>query len=1021
MHITRVELENIKSHAAANFEFHRGTTAITGSNGAGKTTIIEAIAWTLFDLLDYKKDDFLRRGSKKGIARVSFESHLDGRHYTVYRDTGTGYYVYDLELKTRIAEKKGEVSRFLQQHLGVEPGTDLETLFRSAIGVPQGTLTAIFLEPPAIRKASFDRLLKVEEYREGAEKLLATVRYVERRLQDVRTKIAVAENELSRLEEIENGHRETEKKIAELETILKNLRAEIVQKTGTVAEFDRMETRVNETRSSRDRLEVQLQSARTAQIRFQAERDQAAAALAAQTAVESDYRSHLAALDELNVLDAKQIERNRIQTEANRAESFLNEAKSELKRMEENLAKAVDAGRLVQDLQPKIEEQTHFEIERETLRTARAEAEQAARQAARLEAEIEGRRANYKESLEKIKDAERGADAEKRVAQLEAEKRAIETRLKDALEAETSLRLLVPQRAGLKKEIEKLQIALAENERQFKDFDAISRLARDTVVLNAKENDLVAEIAKMQAKIQHDEKFRGEVRNGLCPILSQKCLNIREGETLESYFQTELSTSYVRLETLEQEQKSVSRNLSAARDAERQLARFESLQNQVETGRNDLKQRGATLEKIEREIAAFNGFKPETLEELKNRREKIENEITIANDEARRYAEIQGLRKGLEDVKQQGIALKAEQEKQQTAAAKLPEIENRWAEIENKLKELDNPRERAASLKRDADQETAWRERIAAAENNLTEKTRAVQALSKKLTPFAALDADLARVRRERDRTLSAYQTFLANQTIAATLPARENELAKAVEESERLEKEFQAISGEYKAAIENYNHEQHLNEKSALLDAQRREAATTNELEQESRREADLRREIERLAAVRKQMQAEFAEKEKLDRVFEATDFIRDTLKKAAPEVAKSYLFSISREANEIFREISGSAESSLRWTEDYEIVLEELGHERPFINLSGGEQMAAALSVRLALLKQLSDVRVAFFDEPTTNLDRERRERLAQQIGQIRNFDQLFVISHDDTFEENVDYNIQVNGKQSAVSAEE
>ena len=167
--------------------------------------------------------------------------------------------------------------------------------------------------------------------------------------------------------------------------------------------------------------------------------------------------------------------------------------------------------------------------------------------------------------------------------------------------------------------------------------------------------------------------------------------------------------------------------------------------------------------------------------------------------------------------------------------------------------------------------------------------------------------------------------------------------------------------------------------------------------------------------------MQAEFAEKEKLDRVFEATDFIRDTLKRAAPEVAKSYLFSISREANEIFREISGSAERTLRWTEDYEIVLEEMGHERPFINLSGGEQMAAALSVRLALLKQLSDVRVAFFDEPTTNLDRERRERLAQQIGQIRNFDQLFVISHDDTFDENVDYNIHINEKASAVLTEE
>jgi DNA repair exonuclease SbcCD ATPase subunit len=106
MHITRIELEDIKSHREANFEFDRGTTAITGENGAGKTTIIEAVAWTLFDLLDYKKDDFVRRGAKKGSARVTFESGLDGREYSVYRDTGTGYNVYDPQLKMRIAEKK---------------------------------------------------------------------------------------------------------------------------------------------------------------------------------------------------------------------------------------------------------------------------------------------------------------------------------------------------------------------------------------------------------------------------------------------------------------------------------------------------------------------------------------------------------------------------------------------------------------------------------------------------------------------------------------------------------------------------------------------------------------------------------------------------------------------------------------------------------------------------------------------------------------------------------------------------
>ena len=80
------------------------------------------------------------------------------------------------------------------------------------------------------------------------------------------------------------------------------------------------------------------------------------------------------------------------------------------------------------------------------------------------------------------------------------------------------------------------------------------------------------------------------------------------------------------------------------------------------------------------------------------------------------------------------------------------------------------------------------------------------------------------------------------------------------------------------------------------------------------------------------------------------------------------------------MFREITGNAEHTLKWGEDYGITLEEGGYERTFASLSGGEQMAAAISVRLALLKQLTDIRLAFFDEPTTNMDYERRENLAQ-----------------------------------------
>ena len=59
-------------------------------------------------------------------------------------------------------------------------------------------------------------------------------------------------------------------------------------------------------------------------------------------------------------------------------------------------------------------------------------------------------------------------------------------------------------------------------------------------------------------------------------------------------------------------------------------------------------------------------------------------------------------------------------------------------------------------------------------------------------------------------------------------------------------------------------------------------------------------------------------------------------------------------------------------------------------------------AAAIRLALLKQLSGLGVGFFDEPTANLDENRRINLARIIPEItRTFRQVFVISHDDAFD--------------------
>jgi exonuclease SbcC len=741
MHISKVELENIKSHVSSTFEFARGTTAITGENGAGKTTIIEATAWALFDLLEYKKEDFVRRGAKKGSVKVTFESSLDEREYVVYRDSGAGYHVTDPRLAVRLADKKEEVFRFLWMHLGLEPGTDLKSLFRQAIGVPQGTFTAIFLEGPAERKAAFDRLLKVEEYRQAAEKLRDTSKFLDTNINSITVDIARAEGELARSKTVEEEHKSYREQTEKLSGAIANLEKEISAKRIVVVKLDQME--------------------RTEQ---------------AIAKIRADQRYVL--------------------------ESLENEQKA------------------------------HHEIA--TLRPSISEQEQ-------LEHQIVGLR-------EKLADARGVADQIKK----------------------------------LDERIDRLRNTYRMNSDQLGDAEAKSKIASGVNDLEKRDALLLDQVAALRARLESDEKFQREIKDGLCPILSEKCLNLKPGQTLEAFVTSQFSDLRSQIRVFENERASVTIDLKNARQAERI---------------------GATLA---------------------------------------------GLRQRQDELAAEGKQLAAERAELEKRSAPATGIEKQLSEAQSKLRVLDDPRSRVRFLEDQAAREPELREKVSEIESNLE--------------------------RLETERRI-------------------------LIEELE-----------EHKYQITAYDKAAHIAERTALHESEKRLAESRATFDAAKRREEQLAAELSRFAEIRTSLQTEFKEKERLENVAEATTFIRDTLKEAAPRVARNYVYHVSLEANQMFREITGNAEQTLRWAEDYSIVLEEDGYERPFQSLSGGEQMSAALSVRLAILKQLSDVRIAFFDEPTTNLDAERRENFAQQISRIRHFDQLFVISHDDTFDNYVDNVISI-----------
>jgi DNA repair protein SbcC/Rad50 len=579
------------------------------------------------------------------------------------------------------------------------------------------------------------------------------------------------------------------------------------------------------------------------------------------------------------------------------------------------------------------------ELERE-----RAERDKMRTELSKVETALVNVKAEQKRSKDDLENALKAHQMIEKLKPQVAEQMQIEQRLDHLRNELAATRAAANQTANLAQRLVRLRETFAANQAQMREAESKGSTANDVNELQKRDSEIVQQMAQLRASLERDEKFQSEIKNGLCPILSQKCLNLKEGETLEGFVSSQFSELRSQIATFENEQKSVVANLSASRDAEKFVA---------------------------------------TLPTLRSRVAEIEDE---------------------------GKRLRAEHESLQKEAENLPTLETDFARIEAQLVALDNPKARIKLLEKDATREFELHEAITKIESNLERLESDRMIAVEKLENYKDLDSQWTQFAGERDETSEAHRIYLANENLAASFDVRKKDFEESKAESSRLAEALQSSNKLLIEAGSGYNRERHLAEQAELLASERRKAELGATLKAKQDRENDLAAAIAKLAEKRKAMQDEFREKERLEKIAETTTFIRDTLKEAAPRVARNYVHHVSLEANQMFREISGNAEHTLKWTEDYGITLEEGGYDRPFTSLSGGEQMAAALSVRLALLKQLSDIRIAFFDEPTTNMDAERRERLAEQISRIKYFEQLFVISHDDTFEGYMDNEIHL-----------
>jgi DNA repair protein SbcC/Rad50 len=177
MIIESIAIKNFKSHRDTKIEFNTGISIIMGDNGAGKSSILEAVSFALFKQHSGKKIDQLIRIDRQNPAgqnkmSVELEFTSSGRTYRVLRERGKN------TSKAKIEIKEGE--GFQPLSIGDKQVTDdvqalLEMdgdLFLNAVYVRQGEIANLVNKTPSEKKQVIGKLLGIESLEKAWKNML---------------------------------------------------------------------------------------------------------------------------------------------------------------------------------------------------------------------------------------------------------------------------------------------------------------------------------------------------------------------------------------------------------------------------------------------------------------------------------------------------------------------------------------------------------------------------------------------------------------------------------------------------------------------------------------------------------------------------------------------------------------------------------------------------------------------------------------------------------------------------------
>ncbi|WP_405345081.1 SMC family ATPase [Fusobacterium vincentii] len=657
---------------------------------------------------------------------------------------------------------------------------------------------------------------------------------------------------------------------------------------------------------------------------------------------ENKIKKYLNILKE-NIIEAKQAKKSKIivkETEKSYLE-YLNIEKR-LKDLRENLDNLLDEQKLNTQYQNNIEK---LELSNKNLKVDIS---------------------NLEENISK--NSEKKENLESEISELKIKEENLDLKLKKYINLLDKLEKLEnfkdkKSEDKLKKmtEIDFLKKELVSKNDLFKiiDIEKLGKKLSDFQELEKELKLLEEQKIIFETEIKTLKKSSKELSDKICPFLNEKCQNLEDKEA-EDYFSSKISIKTEDLENLKKNIEEKTQILVEKVVFEDKKKQYFELVKSIKDLELSLKNEEVNLKEIELDIKNLDMDIQKLIENqefqdsqmLREKKKELEVELRNLNLNEKR----ENLKNLLEN-------LEIEKEK----------ILKNQNSIENNLKEID---EFSKKIKEDTNK-------------NIESKKLEIKTFENKL-----------------DILKNPYNEYLKNNVLAEDLESLLIKVDKNIKELYSLRTDKNLLKekvSDLEEKIKNIKIAE-LKEKCDIIKEELNEI--NKKLGSSQEKIENYKKILEKISSQEEKQKKLLVEFKKLENKFNKANLIRNEVGQMGRAISKYMLSGISNIASVNFNKITGRTER-IEWSneEKDKYVVYLVGQERKiaFEQLSGGEQVSVAIAIRGTMTEYFTNSKFMILDEPTNNLDTERKKLLAEYMGEIlNNLEQSIIVTHDDTFRE-------------------